>query len=72
MFRFADPNFLYLLILLPFLVALYLYSNYHRRQNILCSCDIPPNLTNVIKILYILKGYSVNEIKNLTLNPDTF
>ena len=27
MFRFADPNFLYLLILLPFLVALYLYSN---------------------------------------------
>ena len=32
MFRFADPNFLYLLILLPFLVALYLYSNYHRRQ----------------------------------------
>ena len=22
-----------------------------------------PNLTNVIKILYILKGYSVNEIK---------
>ena len=34
MFRFADPNFLYLLILLPFLVALYLYSNYHRRQNI--------------------------------------
>lgn len=28
-----------------------------------CSCDIPPNLTNVIKILYILKGYSVNEIK---------
>ena len=34
MFRFADPNFLYLLLLLPFLVALYLYSNYHRRQNI--------------------------------------
>lgn len=34
MFRFADPNFLYLLILFPFLVALYLYSNYHRRQNI--------------------------------------
>ena len=34
MFRFADPNFLYLLILLPFLVALYLYSNYPRRQNI--------------------------------------
>ena len=34
MFRFADPNFLYLLIILPFVVALYLYSNYRRRQNI--------------------------------------
>ena len=34
MFRFADPNFLYLLILLPGIVAIYLYSNYRRRQHI--------------------------------------
>lgn len=34
MFRFADPNYLYLLILLPFLAVFYLYSNYRRRKNI--------------------------------------
>ncbi|MBE6275302.1 MAG: VWA domain-containing protein [Bacteroides sp.] len=34
MFRFANPDFLYLLLLLPLIVALYLYSNHRRRQNI--------------------------------------
>lgn len=32
MFRFEDSTYLYLLILLPFLVAFYLYSNYRRRK----------------------------------------
>lgn len=32
MFRFEDPTYLYLLLLLPFLAAFYLYSNYRRRQ----------------------------------------
>ena len=34
MFRFANPDFLYLLLLLPLIVTLYLYSNHRRRQNI--------------------------------------
>ena len=34
MFRFADPNFLYLLFLLPGVVAIYLFSNHRRRQHI--------------------------------------
>ena len=34
MFRFANPDFLYLLLLLPLIVAIYLYSNHRRRQNI--------------------------------------
>lgn len=34
MFRFADPYYLYLLILIPLLVALFYYGVYQRRQNI--------------------------------------
>ncbi len=34
MFRFEEPAYLYLLFLLPFLVAFYLYSNYRRRRNL--------------------------------------
>ena len=34
MFRFGEPTYLYLLLLLPFLAAFYLYSNYRRRRNI--------------------------------------
>ena len=34
MFRFEEPAYLYLLLLLPFLAAFYLYSNYRRRKNI--------------------------------------
>lgn len=34
MFRFADPTYLYLLIILPFIAAFYIYSNYRRRKNI--------------------------------------
>ena len=34
MFRFGEPIYLYLLIVLPVLVILYLYSNYRRRKKI--------------------------------------
>lgn len=34
MFRFADPQFLYLLILLPLLVFFFIYSNYRRKKRI--------------------------------------
>ena len=34
MFRFEDPAYLYLLLLLPVLVAFYIYSNYKRRKAI--------------------------------------
>lgn len=34
MFRFGEPTYLYLLLLLPFLAVFYLYSNYRRRKNI--------------------------------------
>lgn len=34
MFRFADPIYLYLLLVLPFIVLFYLYSNYKRRKAI--------------------------------------
>lgn len=34
MFRFGESFYLYLLILLPFLVVFYLYSNYRRRKKI--------------------------------------
>lgn len=34
MFRFEEPTYLYLLLLLPFLAAFYLYSNYWRRKAI--------------------------------------
>lgn len=34
MFRFADPTYLYLLIILPFIAAFYIYSNYRRKRNI--------------------------------------
>lgn len=32
MFRFEDPTYLYILLILPFLAAFYLYSNYRRRK----------------------------------------
>ncbi|MDR0939188.1 MAG: VWA domain-containing protein [Mediterranea sp.] len=34
MFRFGEPTYLYLLLLLPFLAAFYLYANHRRRKNI--------------------------------------
>ena len=34
MFRFGEPLYLYLLILIPFVILLYLYSNYRRRQRL--------------------------------------
>ena len=34
MFRFGEPAYLYLLIVLPLLAAIYLYSNYNRRKRI--------------------------------------
>ena len=34
MFRFEEPFYLYLLLLLPVLTVLYIYSNYKRRKAI--------------------------------------
>jgi len=34
MFRFAQPDYLYLLILVPILIGLFLYSNFRRKRNI--------------------------------------
>ena len=34
MFRFGEPLYLYLLLVLPFMVAFYLYSNYRRRKKL--------------------------------------
>ena len=34
MFRFEEPTYLYLLLLLPLLAAFYLYSNYRKRKAI--------------------------------------
>ncbi|KAA6307741.1 hypothetical protein EZS27_040587, partial [termite gut metagenome] len=34
MFRFEEPAYLWVLLLLPFLIAFYLYSNYRRRKAI--------------------------------------
>ena len=34
MFRFGEPLYLYLFLILPFLIAFYLYSNYRRRKRI--------------------------------------
>jgi len=34
MFKFAQPDYLYLLILVPVLIGLFLYSNFRRKQNI--------------------------------------
>ena len=33
MFRFEEPAYLYLLLLLPFLAAFYLYSNYRETES---------------------------------------
>ena len=34
MFRFGEPIFLYLLIIVPVLIGLFLYANYRRRKKI--------------------------------------
>ena len=34
MFQFANPNYLYLLIVIPCLIALFFYRNYCRRQDL--------------------------------------
>ena len=46
MFRFADPTYLYALIILPFLAIFYFYSNYPRRRNIRKYGD--PELMNAL------------------------
>ena len=47
MFRFADPYFLYLLILLPLLAIFYVYSNYRRKKR-LCQYGDPQLLKNLM------------------------
>ena len=34
MFRFGEPQYLYLLIVLPLLAVFYFYSNYRRRKKL--------------------------------------
>ena len=46
MFRFADPTYLYALIILPFLAIFYFYSNYRCRRNIRKYGD--PELMNAL------------------------
>ena len=50
MFRFEEPTYLYLLLLLPFLAVFYLYSNYRRRKNMIvyhyCSLE---SLNSILK-----------------------
>ena len=43
MFRFEEPAYLYLLLLLPLLVAFYLFSNYILDINISRSSNLPTN-----------------------------
>ncbi len=47
MFRFEEPAYLYLLLLLPFLAAFYLYSNYRRRKAI-CKFGDPILMTQLM------------------------
>ena len=48
MFRFEEPAYLYLLLLLPLLAAFYLYSNYRRRKAIRKFGDpIPVSYTHL-------------------------
>ncbi len=50
MFRFAEPNVLYLLILLPLLAGLYAYARHRRRQNI-CKYGDPALLEELMPTL---------------------
>lgn len=52
MFQFENPTYLYLLLLLPFLVAFYLYSNYKKRKALRKFGDpvlMAPLMTDVSK-----------------------
>jgi len=46
MFRFNDPTYLYLLLIVPFIVILYIYSNYRRKKNIKTFGD--PDLVKIL------------------------
>ena len=82
MFRFGEPTYLYLLLLLPFLAAFYLYSNYKRRKNIRRFGDpallaqLMPDVSKYrpnIKfwILFVAIGlFSVLDISNSMLAQD--
>ena len=37
--RFANPEYLYLLLLLPVIICLFIYSNYRRKRNIAAYGD---------------------------------
>ena len=41
MFRFQNPEFLYLLIILPFLVAGFMYMNIRKRKDVQKLGDLP-------------------------------
>ena len=56
MFRFEEPTYLYLLLLLPFLAAFYLYSNYRRRKAIrkfgdpVLMAQLMPDVSNIVRM----------------------
>ena len=53
--RFANPEFLYLLLLLPVVVFLFIYSNYRRKKNI-CSYGDPQLLKRLIPATAVLRN----------------
>ena len=56
MFRFEEPAYLYLLLLLPLLAAFYLYSNYRKRKAIrkfgdpVLMAQLMPDVSNIVRI----------------------
>lgn len=68
MFRFEEPAYLYLLLLLPLLAAFYLYSNYRRRKAIrkfgdpILMAQLMPDVSKYrpdVKVLVGFVGYRV-------------
>ena len=53
--RFANPEYLYLLLLLPVMICLFIYSNYRRKKNIAAYGD-PQLLKTLMPATAVLRG----------------